>query len=196
MGLKRLLVGLFTLLMLQPASFAQSDAPDRPPQFNPDAVNRAIEAHNAGEATLEDVMAVRRAGDKFANSGDPLSEEARLENRDLLARIDEGFEKAIAEFQTRYVNHSVQESIWEIIDYVGDSYSYSARGYLTFYSSDHLPHFTQRVESDGTLEPLIETAEYRSVRAVRTFFNGFEDKTLHMSLSNGPWGVYAHYGRR
>ena len=193
MDLKRYLTALFVLLVLQPSGFAQSDTPDRPPQFNADAVNRAIEAHNAGEATLEDVTAAQRARGKFENSGDPVFEEARRENRDMIDRIDAGFESAIAEFRTRYVNHSVQEQISELVTYRGDSYEYSARGYLTYYASDRLPHFTQRVESDGTLGPLFETAEFRSVRAVRTFFNSFEDKTLHMSLSNGPWGVYARH---
>lgn len=193
MRLKHFLLCFLTVFVLLPMGFAQSDTPDRPPQFDPEALNRALAAYNAGEATLEDVKAAQRAQGKFANTGDPLFDEARQKNRDMLARIDAGFQKAIAEFNTRYVNHSVQESVWEMIDYRGDSYAYSARGYLTYYSSDHLPHFTQRVESNGTIGQLVETAEYRSVRAVRTFFNSFEDKTLHMSLSNGPWGVYAHY---
>lgn len=163
-----------------------------PPVREPSAVERAFQQFNRGEIPYDDVLAVlQRQEDLAAEHGLPIERQAREENQSVRATIQAAATREIRRFNRPQYTSIVLVS--DNVEFVGDSYKYSAEGMVFFVNPDGNPEYTQKIFSDGTAGKFVTTAWFRSARAVRTAFSSIENQDQPaQAIRRGPFGHYIH----
>ncbi|MAK61517.1 MAG: hypothetical protein CMK09_11095 [Ponticaulis sp.] len=172
---------------------AQIAAPNlEPPVREASDVERAFEQYNRGEIPYEDVLAVlKRQEDLAAEHGLPIERQAREENQFLRDTIQAAATREIRRFNRPQYTSVVLIS--DSVEFVGDSYKYSADGMIFYINPDGNPEYTQKISSDGTAGEFVTTAWFRSARAVQTAFYNIEDRDHPaQSIRRGPFGHYIY----